>query len=250
MATPEDHLAASEIADVVGRTLVTARNNMSSKDYSIGQIGAAGDRLAHHELMEAIKQRFPDDLVLSEEASAGERAGPERLTAPRLWIIDPIDGTREYREGRTDWAVHVALIEEGTPTAAAVALPDLGLVFGTSTPPTVPPAAQPRRLVVSRTRPAPEAYMLADALGATLIPMGSAGAKAMAVVRGEADVYVHSGGQFEWDSAAPVGVATAAGLWCSRIDGTPLTYNRLDTYLPDLLICHRDDAERILEVIN
>lgn len=250
MATDEDHLAASEIAQSVGHTLAIARVNMISKGYGALQIMDTGDRLAHHELVEELERRFPGDAILSEEASAAERSSSNRLTAPRVWIIDPIDGTREFGEGRTDWAVHVALVENGQPTAAAVALPGMDLVFGTAEPPQISPPAEVRRMVVSRTRPAPEAYMLAESLGAVAIPMGSAGAKTMAVVRGEADIYVHSGGQFEWDSAAPVGVARAAGLWCSRTDGSELTYNRVDTYLPDLLICHKEDAERILEVIN
>lgn len=250
MATNTDHIAAMEMAASTGKNLLAAREKMVANGYGLWDIKDAGDHMAHIELMELLRERFPADSVLSEEATAAERHDATRLSADRVWIIDPVDGTREYGEGRDDWAVHVALVEEGQPTAAAVALPGMDVVLGTAEPIELPEPADKRRLVVSRTRPAPEARMLADVLGAELIPMGSAGAKAMAVVQGRADVYVHSGGQFEWDSAAPVGVAKAAGLWCSRTDGSPLTYNRIDTYLPDLLICHVEDAKRILEIIN
>lgn len=250
MATNTDHIAAAAMAEATGRVLLEAREKMVADGYGLWDIKDAGDRIAHVELMAELTERFPSDSVLSEEATAAERHDATRLSAERVWIIDPVDGTREYGEGRDDWAVHVALVEDGRPTAAAVALPAMGRVIGTVDPPAPPAPANRRRLVVSRTRPAPEARMLAEVLGADLVPMGSAGAKAMAVVLGAADVYVHSGGQFEWDSAAPVGVAAAAGLWCSRIDGTPLMYNRVDTYLPDLLICHHEDAQRILEIIN
>lgn len=250
MATNTDHIAAAEMAEATGRELLAARDKMQADGFGLWDIKDAGDEIAHVALMTQLQERFPNDSVLSEEATAAERHDATRLSAERVWIIDPVDGTREYGEGRDDWAVHVALVEDGRPTAAAVALPGMGVVLGTAEPHSAPDPAPTRRLVVSRTRPAPEARMLAEVLGADLIPMGSAGAKAMAVVLGNADVYVHSGGQFEWDSAAPVGVALAAGLWCSRIDGSPLAYNRIDTYLPDLLICHQQDAQRILDVIN
>ena len=168
----------------------------------------------------------------------------------RVWIVDPVDGTREYGEARDDWAVHVALAIDGVATVGAVALPGLGLVLRSDRPAPVPPPADPLRMVVSRTRPAPEAVKVAQALGATLIPMGSAGAKAMAVVRGEADVYLHSGGQYEWDSAAPVAVAAAYGLHCSRIDGTPLVYNCRDVYMPDLLICPVALRDRVMAAMT
>ena len=250
MATREDHLAAVELAEETGRALLKARDEMAAKGYGPALVMDTGDQLAHEHLVAAITERFPGDSILSEEATAAERRNSNRLTAQRVWIVDPIDGTREFGTGRSDWAVHVALVEDGIPTAAAVALPARGLTLGTLEPLVPPPPALPRRLVVSRSRPAPEAYMLAEVLETELIPMGSAGAKAMSVVLGESDIYVHSGGQFEWDSAAPIGVATASGLWCSRIDGSPFAYNRLDTYLPDLLICHTEDAERILEILN
>jgi 3'(2'), 5'-bisphosphate nucleotidase len=156
-----------------------------------------------------------------------------------VWIVDPLDGTREFSEvPRTDWAVHVALAVGGVATVGAVALPGLGITLSTAEPSPTPPAPSARpRVVVSRTRPPAEAQAVAVALGAELVEMGSAGAKAMAVVRGEVDVYVHGGGQYEWDNCAPVAVATAAGLHTSRIDGTELVYNNADPYLPDLVIC-------------
>lgn len=206
-----------------------------------------GDRRSHELLMDALRTAVPDDAVLSEE---GEH-DTDRTGAERVWIIDPLDGTREFSEkGRTDWAVHVALIIEGRPEVGAVALPAMGVTLATHpAPPTPAPSGLVPRMVVSRTRPPTIAMALAEQLGAELIEMGSAGAKAMAVVRGEADIYIHSGGQYEWDSAAPVAVALAAGLHCSRIDGSDLVYNNPDPYLPDLLICRNDMAEHILATV-
>ncbi len=186
----------------------------------------------------------PGDAVLSEEGVAD----PARLAAERVWIVDPLDGTREYGEvPREDWAVHVALVVDGVPVAGAVALPARGLTLATEPAPPPPPAwGGPPRVVVSRSRPPAEATLIADALGGELVALGSAGAKAMAVVLGDADVYPHNGGQYEWDSAAPVAVAAAAGLHVSRLDGSPLVYNRPDPYLPDLLVCRPDLAERAI----
>ncbi|MET8758803.1 3'(2'),5'-bisphosphate nucleotidase CysQ [Lentzea sp. NPDC004782] len=185
-----------------------------------------GDRVAQLFLAAQLEEHRPDDAVLSEEAPDD----PRRPAADRVWIIDPLDGSREYAEpGRTDWAVHVALWERGELVAGAVALPALQQV---------PRAPRRRpRIVVSRTRPPEFAQRVADAINAVLVPMGSAGAKTMAVVRGEADAYLHAGGMYEWDSAAPVFVARAAGLHASRVDGRPLVYNQPDPWLPDLLIC-------------
>ena len=188
----------------------------------------------------------PDDAVLSEEGVDDA----ERLSARRVWIVDPLDGTREFgEEGRTDWAVHVALAIDHEIAAAAVALPARGLTLNASPPPTLaPPHDGPPRLVVSRTRPPAIAETLAERLGGELVALGSAGAKAMAVVLGDVDVYAHSGGQYEWDSAAPVGVAAAAGLHVSRLDGAPLQYNRPEPYLPDLLICRPELRDAVLAV--
>jgi 3'(2'), 5'-bisphosphate nucleotidase len=173
------------------------------------------------------------------------------LTSDRVWIIDPLDGTREYgMPGRGDWAVHVALWERGAGiTSAAVAQPALDVVYASDT---VRAGTRPRprlRFLVSDSRPPEWAAPVASSLDATLAPMGSAGAKAMAVVRGDADAYLHGGGQWEWDSAAPVGVALAAGLHASRIDGSPLEYNSAHPYLPDLLICRAELASRLLKAI-
>lgn len=168
-----------------------------------------------------------------------------------MWIVDPVDGTREYSEGRADWAVHVALAVDGVAALGAVALPGLdgGIVLRSDQPAPLQAMAQRPRFLVSRTRPASEAEAVAQALGGELVPLGSAGAKAMAVVRGEAEVYLHSGGQHEWDSCAPVAVAQAHGLHCSRIDGSPLVYNQAETFMPDLLICRAELAEQVLAKI-
>ncbi len=214
----------------------------------------AGDASAQVLIARLLSEEVPSDAVLSEEA----RDSADRLSADRVWIIDQVDGTREFGEPpRDDWAVHVGLWErgvddadEGELTVGAVALPALELTLGTDAPPALPPAAERPRVVVSRTRPPEEAQRVARALGGELVPMGSAGAKAMAVVRGLAEVYVHAGGQYEWDSAAPVAVARAAGLHTSRIDGTSLRYNQPDPYLPDLLICRPELAATALAAIR
>ena len=206
-------------------------------------LGDAGDRQANFFLLKALAAERPNDAVLSEESVDDGT----RFTAGRVWIIDPVDGTREYGEARTDWAVHVALAVDGVATIGAVALPGLDLVLRSDRPAPLPALHTPPRMVVSRTRPAAEALAVADAIGAELVPMGSAGAKAMAIVRGEAEIYLHTGGQYEWDSCAPVAVAAAHGLHVSCADGSPLIYNRRDTYMPDLLICRPEWTARVLE---
>lgn len=243
--TPDDHTLAARLATQAGELLVGLRDRAARDGGPTGRaLGREGDRLAHELLVTALSEARPDDAVLSEEGAAD----PHRLEARRVWIVDPLDGTREYGEPpRTDWAVHVALVVDGEPVAGAVALPGRGLTLATDPPPGPPPPAPARpRVVVSRSRPPAEAARVAAALGGELVPLGSAGAKATAVVLGEADVYVHSGGQYEWDSAAPVAVARAAGLHASRLDGSPLVYNRPDPWLPDLLVCRPELAEAVV----
>jgi 3'(2'), 5'-bisphosphate nucleotidase len=242
----DDAALAAELALRAGRLLTAVREEAGLAGKALGD---KGDRDANRFLCEAIRAARPDDGLLSEE----EKDNPARLGKSRVWIIDPVDGTREYSEGRSDWAVHVALAVDGVPLHGAVALPGLAgeVVLRSDRPQALAPMAQRPRFLVSRTRPAAEAQVVAQALGGELVAMGSAGAKAMAVVRGEAEVYLHSGGQYEWDSCAPVAVAAAHGLHCSRIDGSPLVYNRADTFMPDLLICRREWAEPVLaEVVH
>ena len=230
---------AAHLAEYAGRILLEVR---SSGMFEGKALGKAGDETANQFLVHAIRAQRPDDGLLSEESKDTE----ERLAKERVWIVDPVDGTREYGDARNDWAVHVALAIGGKPQIGAVALPGLGKVLRTDRPEAVPAAAGTPRLVVSRTRPAAEAVAVAERIGGELVPMGSAGAKAMAVVRGEAEIYLHSGGQYEWDSCAPAAVAAAHGLHCSRIDGSPLIYNQRDTYMPDLLICRPEWAGKVL----
>jgi 3'(2'), 5'-bisphosphate nucleotidase len=231
---------AAHLADMAGKLLIQVRD---AGVFSPKALGKAGDATANQFLVHAIREARPEDGLLSEE----EKDSAERLAKSRVWIVDPVDGTREYGEARTDWAVHVALAVDGVASIGAVALPGLGLVLRTDQPGTVSAAPAKLRMVVSRTRPAKEATDLAAKIDAELVPMGSAGAKAMAIVRGEADIYLHSGGQYEWDSCAPVAVALAHGLHCSRIDGSALVYNQADVYMPDLLICRREHAAMVLE---
>ena len=234
---------AAALAEAGGRIAleVRAAGLISGK-----ALGDAGDKVVNAFLVRALAARRPDDGLLSEES----RDTPERLTKSRVWIIDPIDGTREYGEARPDWAIHVALAVDGKAEVGAVALPGLGLVLTSGDPPAKPPPNHPPRMLVSRTRPAPEAVAVAEAIGAELLEMGSAGAKAMAVVRGEADIYLHTGGQHEWDNCAPVAVAQAAGFHVSRADGSALVYNRPETLLPDLLICRRELADAVLGAVS
>ncbi len=237
-----DHRAASALATAAGGLLLSVRAAGGTAE----ELRAAGDAASQAFLAGELARRFPEDAVLSEEAADG----PARLGRRRVWIIDPLDGTREFSEPpRTDWAVHVALAIDGEPVVGAVALPARGrtLVTGAALPGR-PERQGPPRVVVSRTRPTEHARRLADGLGGELVPVGSAGAKAMAVVLGDAEVYAHSGGQYEWDSAAPAAVAAAAGLHVSRIDGSPLGYNQERPWLPDLLICVPELAAACIEL--
>ncbi|MBD0861797.1 3'(2'),5'-bisphosphate nucleotidase CysQ [Gordonia sp. zg691] len=246
----DDRALAGELATAAGELLLDIRRNSG---LSGRELGDAGDRQADDLILGRLAEERPDDAVLSEE-SADDKS---RLGASRVWIVDPVDGTREYgTTDRTDWAVHVALwsATDGL-IAGAVALPALGVTYlddDTAVEPAEGLASRPRsgvpRVVVSSSRPPAFADEVAAAMGGEVLQMGSAGAKAMAVVRGEAEAYVHAGGQYEWDSAAPVAVAKAKGLWCGRIDGSPLVYNNEDTYLPDLIICRPEYTEAILTV--
>ena len=239
----DDHTLAADLAEAAGELLLALRRAPPADG-----LGAAGDRRSHRFLVDAIRRHRPTDAILSEEAADDL----SRLTADRVWIIDPLDGTREFAEdGREDWAVHVALWRRGALAAGAVALPARALVLSTASTGSRPRARVDGRLrfLVSRTRPPVIATHAARAMHADLVPMGSAGAKTMAVVRGEADAYIHAGGQYEWDSAAPVAVAGAAGLHASRVDGSPLRYNQRDPSLPDLLVCRADLAQTLLKAL-
>jgi 3'(2'), 5'-bisphosphate nucleotidase len=238
-----DAALARHIAETAGRLLIDLQ---VCGLFDGKTLGKAGDRTANAFIMEALSAQRPDDVVLSEE----ETDNVARLSASRVWIVDPLDGTREYGERRTDWAVHVALAIDGVAVIGAVALPGIPLTLCTDDAALPPAHLGKLRMLVSRTRPAAEAVAVAGKLNAELVPMGSAGAKAMAVVRGEADIYLHSGGQYEWDSCAPAAVAQAAGLHVSRIDGAPLAYNQPNVYLPDLLITRKELAPQIFAALR
>src|SRR5690606_28048801 len=251
-ASPEDAALAAELATGAGELLLELRSERGFDDPRA--LKDAGDAGADEYLLGRLAAERPEDAVLSEEGKGESgRIGTARLDADRVWIIDPLDGTREYAEpGRTDWAVHVALWQRGLGlTAAAVALPAEGLTLRAdgSRPASGPRPDRPR-IAVSRTRPPAEAEAAAAALDAELVPWGSAGAKAMAVVEGKVDAYVPAGGQYEWASAAPVAVALASGWHATRIDGGPLLYNNPDPYLPDLLVCRPDLAEPLLAAVR
>jgi 3'(2'), 5'-bisphosphate nucleotidase len=248
----DDHLFAAWAATVAGDLLTEVRTQgLEGKE-----LKDAGDRAAQELLMQVLATYRPDDSVLSEESKA-THVDKERLAADRVWIIDPLDGTREFSEPpREDWAVHVALWartgeDSGELVAGAVAQPGLATTFHTGEPPVVPARTSDRpRIAVSRTRPPAFVQAMAEEIGADLVPMGSAGAKVISVARDVTDAYVHAGGQYEWDSAAPVAVARAAGLFTSRIDGSPLVYNQEDVMLPDLIVCRPEMSEQILDFIR
>ncbi len=244
----DDHQFAVFAAEAAGARLLEVRE----QGWEGRALKDAGDAAAQDVLARLLAEHRPDDAVLSEEAGDDK----SRLHAERVWIIDPLDGTREFSEPpRDDWAVHVALWQRGAPgdglVAGAVAQPALGETFHTGAPAEVPPRSGGRpRISVSRTRPPAFVQALADEIDAELVPMGSAGVKVISVVRDVADAYVHAGGQYQWDNAAPVAVARAAGLHCSRVAGAPLRYNESDASLPDLLVCRPELAEQILEFVR
>jgi 3'(2'), 5'-bisphosphate nucleotidase len=235
-----EHRDAAKLAQLAGQALMELREDPAG----VRDLGAAGDRLAHQLLVSELNRLYPDDDVRSEE-------GLEHVSNDgRLWIVDPLDGTREFRErGRIDWAVHVALSVRGDPVVGAVALPAVDMVLSTGEPPPLtPPTGEPPQLVVSRSRPPDVAYDVAEAIDGVMVPMGSAGAKIAAVILGAAEVYVHAGGQYEWDSCAPAAVALACGLHASRLNGDPLRYGDPDAWLPDLVVCRPEYAAAVLDV--
>ena len=236
-----DEELAARLAEGAGRLLMALRESRFLEGTALGKVG---DKVANAFILTALREWRPNDPILSEE-SPDQKA---RLASERVWIIDPLDGTREYGEGRDDWAVHVALAVDGEPRLGAVALPARGRLLRSDACPAPPRSQRPRPLMlVSRTRPPAEVEEIAGLLGAELVPMGSAGAKAAAVIAGDADIYYHSGGQHEWDNCAPAAVAIGAGLHASRVDGSPLLYNRPDTIVPDLVIARAEWAEKIVD---
>lgn len=242
---PADLQLAVELARAAGQCLLAVRAGWAGEPEDLGK---AGDRAAQELLSTRLAAERPKDAVLSEEAVDD----PARLSAERVWILDPLDGTREYAEGRDDWAVHVALWQRAAEdlTVGAVALPGRDLVLASDGHAAHARTPGDLRIAVSRTRPPGVAVAVARALGATLVPLGSAGAKAAAVVLGEVDAYVHEGGQYQWDSAAPVAVARACGIHTSRLNGEPLRYNESDVYLPDLIVARPELAPQLLAAVQ
>jgi 3'(2'), 5'-bisphosphate nucleotidase len=237
-----DEDLAALLAETAGKLLMTLRESGTVTGKALGD---AGDATANAYLIPALAALRPDDAILSEERVDDL----SRLHASRVWIIDPLDGTREYSEGRDDWAVHVALSVDGHAALGAVALPAQGVTLRSDQPPSPVQRPERPRLLVSRTRPPPECSRLAERLGGELVPMGSAGAKAMAVLLGQGDIYLHTGGQHQWDNAAPVAVALGAGLVATRVDGSPCRYNARETLLPDLLICPPEWEVRVRSIL-
>ena len=259
MRTQSDAAIGIQAASLAGELLLQLRQaavtgEVASVALDADALRAAGDRDANRAIMALLANERPEDSLLSEEAADD----PRRLIAERVWIIDPLDGTREFGEQdsagvwRDDFAVHVALWERGHGlTLGVVGLPARGVIYSSDARTVVPPSpAGPLRIAVSRTRPPGFIAALESAGSAKLLPMGSAGVKVMAVVSGEADAYIHAGGQYQWDSAAPVAVALAAGLVATRLDGSPLKYNVPELLLPDLVVCHPDRADEVRALLD
>lgn len=238
-----DAALAAAVAREAGGLL---RSIMAAATCPPAELGQRGDEEANALILARLRAARPGDFILSEEAEDDQA----RCAARRVWIIDPLDGTRDYADRLGDYAVHVGLAVDGVPVVGAVTLPASGVTFSSLHPPALPPAStRPPRIVISRTRPPAVADAVAKALGGELVPMGSAGFKAMAVLSGDAEIYLHAGGQYEWDNCAPAAVAIAAGLHASRIDGAPLVYNCADPLLPDVLICRAEWAAPTLSAI-
>ena len=246
--TETDVNLAIRLAVEAGRHLVELRERMWADGAHSWDVMAGGDAASHRFIGEQLRTHRPDDAVLDEEGAED----PRRFEADRVWIIDPLDGTREFGEpGRHDWAVHIALWDKDRFVAGAVSLPALDMVLATDPKPVVPVTGRDKpRLITSRSRTPYAAVVVANALGCDAIRLGSAGAKAMAVVIGDADIYLHDGGMYQWDSAAPAAVALAAGLHVSRIDGSPIVYNARDPWLPDVLICRHEYAQPALQALR
>lgn len=254
----DDHQLARRLAYDAGRLLLRLRHEMAGQDIDV--IRDIGDRRSHEYLIGELSRLRGDDAILSEEETPQQARRSRRLESERVWIIDPLDGTREYGEGLDDWAVHIALTTAGRVGPSAVSLPAYDEIFCTD--PTSSGTSRRRlaadqtlaedkiRVICSRSRSVPIVEKIADTLDAEIVRMGSAGAKAMAVVRGDVDIYVHTGGLSEWDSAAPVGVAQCHGFHVTRIDGSAFVYNQPDTYMPDLLLCRPELAETVLEIVR
>src|SRR5688572_1379057 len=237
---------ATRLAAEAGHLLMDLRHDLTGQATAMWDVMDHGDAASHRFIADELREHRPDDAVLDEEGAED----PRRFEADRVWIIDPLDGTREYGEGRHDWAVHVALWDRDHFAAGAVALPALNRVLATDPPPVVPAVDRERpRIVTSRTRAPYSAVVVANALGAQAVRLGSAGAKAMAVVLGDADIYLHDGGMYQWDSAAPAAVAIAAGLHVSRVDGSPLVYNERSEWLPDFLVCRQELRQPVLDAL-
>lgn len=234
-----DSRLTNSLAEGCGEILKGVRNGGLLRGLALGD---AGDQAAQEWIARVLEQHRPDDGMLSEEASDDL----SRLDKERVWIVDPLDGTKEFATGRQDWAVHIALVINGEPVQAAVGMPDMGVTFKSSDVRAVTGPLS-RKLVVSRNRPPKAANYIGEKMDFEIQSIGSAGAKSMHVLLGDFDGYIHAGGQYEWDQAAPVGVAKAAGLHCSRLDGSPITFNQKDTFVPDLLICRPELADEILE---
>jgi len=248
MTHETDAALATRLAVEAGHVLLGVREELTARGAPSWQVMDTGDLAAHRFLLQALTEAHPNDAVLSEEG----KEDPRRFVSDRVWIVDPLDGTNEFGEhGRSDWAVHVALWQGGAFAAGAVSLPALDLVFSTDPAPVLPPQQREQpRLITSRNRNPYSAVVVANALGCDAVRLGSAGAKAMAVVVGEADIYVHDGGMYQWDSAAPASVALAAGLHVSRIDGSPMVFNERDPWLPDFLVCRQELAGPVLDALR
>ena len=252
-ATPEDdHLLAANLAESAGRMLVDCRSGAAGQLLGGSSLAHEGDQRAHLHLLTRLQEARPDDAVLSEEGADDA----QRLDSSRLWVIDPLDGSRDYGFGNDEWAVHVGLVEDGKIVAGAVALSALDLLFHTGEgegPACAVDENNPNRrpvIVTARSRVNAEGMLLAHELGADVFACGSAGVKAMLVVNGTADAYVHASPLYEWDVCAPAAVAQSAGLHVSDAAGDPLVFNQARPVVNSFLVCRPELVDDILSALS
>lgn len=247
-----DSELSRDVAIEAGRLLLDLRATYGDLDPAdvdtANRLRKEADRASHLLIADRISAARPDDVILSEEG----KDDPARLVADRVWIVDPLDGTFEFGQGRSDFAVHIVLwVRDAlSPTgarlvASTVELPAQGLTRTDIDTPDVSfalPTDRPIRIVASRSRAPkwlPDAVaVLADRMGreVEVIDVGSVGAKVNEILCGRADAYVHDTGFYEWDVAAPYAVAHRYGLHASHVGGEPIRFNQDPPYVTSLLV--------------
>lgn len=254
----EDAELARTVAQGAGQLLLELRESYGEIEPDDKERANAlrkeGDRASHEYIAAALSAARPDDAVLSEEGADSD----VRLSASRVWIVDPLDGTYEYGQNRADFAVHIVLWNtEGQARleAGVVDLPAQGLtrsVLDLDPQLGELPTNRPIRIVASRSRPpatlAQTVHHLSGSLseagitheGVEVVDVGSVGAKVNEILSGRAEAYIHDTGFYEWDVAAPLNVAHHYGLHAEHIDGQPVVFNQMPPYVNNLVVARAD----------